>query len=308
MTTNFGGDEEPPKKCLDLKKQRSPVEWMLFSAFIITIIFFVCQLGYFLMGPCASTDMMIMLDQSASLKKSDYDITKGFASKLVKSVTSDNNHVAVAQFSNDVEYITKGFMEDSVKIDEYLEKAVQKTPNFETRIKKALEWVARELEGETARRSAKKTLVIVVDGTSWPRVELSELNKTANLLKRIHKTEIYAIGIGTAVANSGEMIEIASGTHGDGTKFEQYYFLVDDTEKLDLIVQKIAERLCKVQWWLWLGPTLIVIIGIRIAIYVLDKREDEKLFAETEQLTLKRSSNQTSRIVMDERVVDTEQQ
>lgn len=65
-------------------------------------------------------------------------------------------------------------------------------------------------------------MVIVVDGTSWPRVELSELNKTANLLKRIHKTEIYAIGIGTAVANSGEMIEIASGTHGDGSKFEQY--------------------------------------------------------------------------------------
>ena len=65
-------------------------------------------------------------------------------------------------------------------------------------------------------------VVIVVDGTSWPRVELSELNKTANLLKRIHNTEIYAIGFGTAVANSGEMIEIASGTHGDGTKFEQY--------------------------------------------------------------------------------------
>ena len=65
-------------------------------------------------------------------------------------------------------------------------------------------------------------MVIVVDGTSWPRIPIDELEKTANLLKRVHKTEIYAIGIGTEVANSGEMMEISSGKYGDGSKFEQY--------------------------------------------------------------------------------------
>ena len=110
--------------------------------------------------------MIIMLDQSASLKKVDYEKTKKFASNLANSVTSDTTHVAVAQFSNEVEFITfkqtdkgiiGGFLDDSKKIDKFLKKADQTEPNFETRIRKALLWVAAEFQGETSRNGAKKT-------------------------------------------------------------------------------------------------------------------------------------------------------
>lgn len=156
------GEQQKKKNSLatyfSFSKKRSPTEWMLFSALVITVIFFIFQIGYFIVGPCAKTDMIIMLDQSASLKKPDYEKTKKFASNLANSVTSDTAHVAVAQFSNNVEYITNGFMDDSVEIDKALAKAEQKAPNLETRIKKALQWVAQEMQGKTARNGAKKTL------------------------------------------------------------------------------------------------------------------------------------------------------
>ena len=111
--------------------------------------------------------MMIMLDESASLTKADYEKTKKFASNLANSVTSDTTHVAVAQFSNKVEFITGrmnekeefegGFLDDSKKIDKFLKRAKQTEPNFETRIKTALLWSAENFQHKSSRNGAKKT-------------------------------------------------------------------------------------------------------------------------------------------------------
>ena len=85
--------------------------------------------------------------------------------------------------------------------------------------------------------------------------------------------------------------------------------MIDDTNKLDNIVQQIADRVCEFQWWLWIIPTLVVMIGIKMAIYILDKREDDKLEEEAKQLKQKHSVRENQeRIVIDERVVENDDQ
>ena len=148
--------EAKQQKWYKKRRPETPTEWMLFSALVITIIFFVCQVGYFIMGPCAKTDIMIMLDESMSLSEDGYQRTKHFASNLANLVTSDTTHVGVAKFANKVRPITNGYLDNSTDIKKALDKSFQERPNNETRILKSLNWVIQEVEGETARKSAKK--------------------------------------------------------------------------------------------------------------------------------------------------------
>merc|ERR1712226_522307 len=240
--------------------------------------------------------MVIMLDSSLSVTPENWQESKKFARTISEKISekSDSHNIAIGQFSNKAELITDEFIDSHSEVLPKLEKASRISPNNETNLIEVLKFVGRQYSHKSARANSKRILILVVDGFSWPLPDsshcekdednrptlacertiwdghIAKLKEASDLLKIQQDIEIYTVGVGK-LANSEELMQIASSGK------DNYYFTISEHKKLASLVDTLLNQVCEVNWWLWIGLIVAVIILIKLVIYILDKREVQQL-------------------------------
>ncbi|XP_069121965.1 uncharacterized protein [Argopecten irradians] len=164
-----------------------------------------------LQGGCRSTnaiDLVFVLDSSASLSPTDFDITKQFVADVVDQfdIGPQNVRVGVVEFST---AISASFLLNQFNTKDAVKKAVdgiQYSPggtNTAAAIDKAVNEVFSTVNG--ARNGAAKVMILITDGRSENTVN----TQTAAQNARMSGITIFTLGV-TQSANKIELDGIAS--------------------------------------------------------------------------------------------------
>ncbi|KAG8572802.1 hypothetical protein GDO81_012168 [Engystomops pustulosus] len=178
-------------------------------------------------------DIVFLIDGSASIKPSDFEISKSFMKKIVDSLTigQDKVRVGVAQYSEYPQkefFLNEHFSSSSVNLN--IDNIVQLKQNTYTG--KALKFVKQffdPVNGSRKNQNVYQYLIVMTDGESHDTVyeEAAEL--------RNNGVTIFSVGIG--IKNSFELVQIA------GTP--QNVFMVENFEVLDSIRGQIVSQVCE---------------------------------------------------------------
>ncbi|XP_040290157.1 collagen alpha-6(VI) chain-like isoform X1 [Bufo bufo] len=180
-------------------------------------------------------DIVFLIDGSASINPSDFDISKSFIKKIIDSFTVAQNavHIGVAQYSDYPQkefFLNEHFSSSAMKLN--IDNIVQLKKNTYTGT--ALKFVKQffdPLNGSRKNQNVHQYLIVMTDGDSHDKVyeEAAELRSSG--------VTIFSIGIGIIPANNYELVQIA-GTPSN-------VFLVENFEVLDSIRGQIVRELCE---------------------------------------------------------------
>ncbi|XP_069814429.1 collagen alpha-4(VI) chain-like [Dendropsophus ebraccatus] len=178
-------------------------------------------------------DIVFLIDGSASIKPSDFEISKSFMKKIVDSFTIAQNRVriGVAQYSDYPQkefFLNEYFSSSTMKLS--IDNIVQLKQNTYTG--KALKFVKQFFDpanGSRKNQNIHQYLIVMTDGESHDDVyeDAAEL--------RSNGVTIFSVGIG--IKNSFELVQIA------GTP--QNVFLVETYDVLDSIRGQIVSQVCE---------------------------------------------------------------
>ncbi|XP_075684360.1 collagen alpha-4(VI) chain-like [Rhinoderma darwinii] len=178
-------------------------------------------------------DIVFLIDGSASINPSDFEISKSFMKKVVDSFTIAQNRICigVAQYSDYPQkefFLNEHFSSSTMKLN--IDDIVQLKQNTYTG--KALKFVSQFFDpanGSRKNQNVHQYLIVMTDGESHDTVyeEAAEL--------RSNGVTIFSVGIG--IKNSFELVQIA------GTP--QNVFLVETYEVLDSIRGQIVTQVCE---------------------------------------------------------------
>ncbi|XP_056376656.1 collagen alpha-6(VI) chain-like [Hyla sarda] len=178
-------------------------------------------------------DIVFLIDGSASITPSDFEISKSFMKNIVDSFTIAQNRVriGVAQYSDDPQkefFLNEHFSSSSMKLN--IDNIVQLQQNTYTG--KALKFASQFFDpanGSRKNQNVPQYLIVMTDGESHDEVyeEAAEL--------RSNGVTIFSVGIG--IKSNFELAQIA------GTP--QNVFLVETYEVLDSIRGQIVNQVCE---------------------------------------------------------------
>ncbi|XP_075127409.1 collagen alpha-4(VI) chain-like [Leptodactylus fuscus] len=178
-------------------------------------------------------DIVFLIDGSASIKPSDFEISKSFMKKIVDSFTiaQDRVRIGVAQYSDNPQkefFLNEHFSSSTMKLN--IENIAQLKQNTYTG--KALKFVKQFFDpanGSRKNQNVHQYLIVMTDGESHDSVyeEAAEL--------RSNGVTIFSVGIG--IKNSFELVQIAGNPNN--------LFLVETYEVLDSIRGQIVTQVCE---------------------------------------------------------------
>ncbi|KAM9308137.1 collagen alpha-6(VI) chain-like [Gastrophryne carolinensis] len=177
-------------------------------------------------------DLVFLIDGSASIHSSDFDISKTFMKAIVESFTIAENRVriGVAQYSENPQkefFLNEHYTSTSMK--QRIDNIVQLNQNTYTG--KGLKFVKQFFDPANGGRknSVPQYLIVMTDGESHDQVQ----EEAAEL--RNDRITIFSIGIG--LKNSFELIQIAGNPAN--------VFMVEKYDVLDSIKRQIVSQVCE---------------------------------------------------------------
>ncbi|XP_068092359.1 collagen alpha-4(VI) chain-like [Hyperolius riggenbachi] len=178
-------------------------------------------------------DLVFLIDGSASITPSDFDMSKSFMKEIVDSfnIAQDRVRIGVAQYSDNPQkefFLNEHFSSATMK--QHMDRIVQLKQNTYTG--KGLTFVKQFFEpanGSRKKQQIPQYLIVMTDGESHDTVQ-----EGADELRGSGIT-IFSIGIG--LKNSFELIQIAGSP--------QNVFMVENYEALDSIKRQIVSQVCE---------------------------------------------------------------
>ncbi|XP_063778423.1 collagen alpha-6(VI) chain-like [Pseudophryne corroboree] len=177
-------------------------------------------------------DLVFLIDGSASISPSDFDISKAFMKEIVDSfsIAQDKVRIGVAQYSTNPQrefFLNQHYTSSDMKL--HIDNIVQLNENTYTG--KGLKFVKQFFDpanGSRKNQGVYQYLIVMTDGESHDTVaeEAEELRSSG--------ITIFSIGIG--IKNSFELVQIAGNP--------QNMFTVETFEMLDTIKRQIVYQIC----------------------------------------------------------------
>ncbi|XP_056628082.1 integrin alpha-M-like isoform X2 [Triplophysa dalaica] len=186
-------------------------------------------------------DIAFLLDGSGSVGEYDFRKMKTFVATMIKRFTGRDARFAIAQYGRECE-IHYNFNQLNTKQDimwEYKVSSIDYIQGGYTNTANAIKTVVIKIFGE-ARQSAKKILVVITDGQSNDRNQLSNAAEEASRKNIIS----MAIGVGRAFSQyetQKELNTIATDPDSD------HVFRVTDFNALNSILQKLEDNIIAIE-------------------------------------------------------------
>lgn len=288
------------------------------SCKIISIVVTICialaalDIAWTYWGPCKA-DVMLMLDDSASITELDFKKVKQFVKKLADDesikdqMDNENIQFGIATFSKCAKWMGQSgdnpnecdanaaglkYVHNSYSMNSVLRDYKRMKDN--TDVIRALEFVDRQMldPNAGAKSNSDKMLLFMTDGEStgadYQPQSLPAISKLADKLKE-QGVNIYVIAIGKKV-DQNEIEAISSSqctaSEEDGKickNSEKFIIKVDDFDGLDDVISKLASQVCNHQYWMAAIPIVVAILFVVIKLW-LDRREARKLEKDANEL------------------------
>ncbi|XP_071318507.1 integrin alpha-M [Trachinotus anak] len=189
----------------------------------------------------ATADIAFLLDGSGSVSREDFRRMKEFVKNLVRSFLGKDTLFAIAQFSGTphVHYFLNNFF-SSGQWETNIDRIDQQMGGTYTA--RAIRYVVQQIfiPQRGSRSNVKKILIVITDGESNDRRDLSNAVSTAEQQKIVR----FAIGVGSAFSNSNakqELNTIASSPSAD------HVFQVQNFEALEKIRQNLQDKIFSIE-------------------------------------------------------------
>uniref|UniRef100_A0A672RS90 Collagen type VI alpha 1 chain n=1 Tax=Sinocyclocheilus grahami TaxID=75366 RepID=A0A672RS90_SINGR len=176
-----------------------------------------------------NTDVLIMMDSSASVGSKNFEMTKDFAKMLAKRFLSAERgnfqvRVGVGQYSNNAN-IEAEFSSDSTQVVAQIPEA--KFQNAGTRVTNALNFAIERFRGS---RTRKKKLLVFSDGRSQG-VNINQIEKAVEQVSNAG-IELYVLAAGNQVNEAHLRTMVSRGRPYDNTYAYHHLFKVPDYRSL----------------------------------------------------------------------------
>lgn len=180
--------------------------------------------------PCANTDLVIVLDSSASIGTHNYLKAKNFAVKLVEEFSGHNtSRIAFLIYSDTA--VTVIDIDNSLAPDD-IDKVIMNAPYLKNSTATHVGINAAVIQFHSSPPNTTKNIVVITEGESKNSTLTAAAVKTAKNMG----IRTFSVGI-TSSADKEDLLLIASDDRDN-------VFTTDECDKLVLLVEPLTRKIC----------------------------------------------------------------
>lgn len=194
---------------------------------------YICEVPYStpIPFPCLNTDLVVVLDSSASIGSHNYKKAKSFAAKLVEEFSVHNTSRIAFVIYSDTAVTVIGL--DNALAPEEIEEAIVDAPYLKgsTETHEGIDAAVIQFQS-TSPRNVTRNIIVITDGES------NNSTLTAAAVKNAKNMGIHTFSVGiTPSADKEDLLLIASDDSDN-------VFTTDECDRLTLLVAPLMRRMC----------------------------------------------------------------